>query len=79
MRFRDSDRQWHRWFAWHPVLDGNRRSLDGQSGKLDYIWLEWVERRRASGYEGAGLISKWVYRIPGKPLSGSRGVTGGRE
>lgn len=33
----DQQYKWHRYFAWFPVL------IDGE-----YIWLEWVERKRVS-------------------------------
>lgn len=47
--------QWHRWFAWHPVLtpDGLR-------------WLCWLERRWSSGREDRLSMeySAWEYRRP---------------
>jgi len=43
--------KWHRWFAWHPVRVGSR----------DCRWLEAVERRGYSCYDGIS----WEYRALG--------------
>lgn len=42
-------REWHRWFAWHPVC----------VGRSDSRWLETVERRRDWDRDGGF----WEYRI----------------
>jgi hypothetical protein len=45
--------EWHRWFAWHPVL----LRVDGE---LHLAWLQTVERM-TNRY---GSITKWRYRLP---------------
>lgn len=32
---------WHRWFAWYPVIAG--KTVDGKKIK---VWWDYVERRR---------------------------------
>ncbi len=52
-------RQWHRWFAWHPV------TVD----KGDTVWWDMVERRAVwlgGGYDGTGGY-RWQHRLP-RPL-----------
>src|SRR6187551_857681 len=48
---------WHRWFAWYPVMI----SIEG---KTDYwAWLEYIERKWKTGaYTGEG---QWRYRRAG--------------
>jgi len=36
-------KEWHRWFAWHPVVVPH----------VGMIWLEPVQRRMHSGYNGS--------------------------
>jgi len=38
----DADQEWHRWFAWHPVV---LQFLDTDTYRTRWVWLEFVERR----------------------------------
>ena len=40
-------REWHRWFAWHPVCT-----------TAGYCWLEYVERR---GEYIASYVDDWMW------------------
>jgi hypothetical protein len=53
MRWSDEDkRQWHKWFAWHPVF------LNDPNTEADVtIWLEPVWRKRIDG----NYWPYWVY------------------
>ena len=42
-------REWHTWFAWHPILIDN-----------SYIWLEFIERRLT--YEDVHNNTIYEYR-----------------
>jgi hypothetical protein len=45
--------QWHKWFAWHPVVVGTTKE-----GYRQWVWLEQVERHAdfyVDGYD-------WKYR-----------------
>jgi hypothetical protein len=44
--------QWHRWFAWHPVIVDYTRE-----GDAVVQWLEWVERKLIIHYQ-----NYWEYR-----------------
>lgn len=35
--------QWHRWFAWHPIVTEER----------EWIWLQCVQRRIQGNWEGS--------------------------
>ena len=46
--------EWHRWFAWRPVV------VVTEDGSENWVWLEIVERKwGASKYTGQ---RKWRYR-----------------
>ena len=49
--------EWHRWFAWHPVMAGS-----------GLVWLRTLERKRewfgGDMYAGAGPCWLWIYRQP---------------
>ena len=45
-------RQWHSWFAWHPV-----RLESGECA-----WLEWVERRGEPRWSWGEWFWYWEYR-----------------
>jgi hypothetical protein len=49
--YRIARRQWHRWFAWYPVL------VDDV-----LVWLETVERRTDVSL---ATTYKWEYRLRG--------------
>lgn len=49
--------KWHRWFAWHPVRIGSR----------DCRWLETIERRGDSCYDGWSFQYRAVQTQPGEP------------
>lgn len=44
-------RQWHRWFAWHPVRVASRSC----------VWLEWIERRYPHALVGhlSGMVIRF--------------------
>ena len=52
---------WHRWFAWHPVMIAIE-------GKTDYwAWLEYIDRKWKTGaYTGE---RQWRYRRAGSQSS----------
>ena len=57
-------RNWHRWFAWHPVRvylpDTKPFSFSEEAPPKTYYWLCWVERRsRSTDLFGCHL---WEYR-----------------
>lgn len=41
--------EWHRWFAWHPVIAGGC-----------WVWLETIYRRQAETF----MDSWWEYALP---------------
>jgi len=45
-------REWHRWFAWHPV----------EVADHDCRWLEWVECRGWPEEWGGEVRWNWEYR-----------------
>jgi hypothetical protein len=49
--------EWHRWFAWHPVVLPD--------GRLP--WLRWLERRDVSPPEPNWGID-YEYRLPARGL-----------
>ncbi len=59
-----SHSEWHRWFAWHPVVI----AIEGRSEY--WVWLEIVERKWGrSRYSGKG---KWRYRPAGSSNASHR-------
>ena len=46
---------WCKWFAWYPVSIEQR---------MEYVWLEWVERKRVYMYDFTRAEAFWVYRMP---------------
>lgn len=55
---RRAQRSWHRWFAWRPI-----RIAEG-----DCRWLEYVERRDRSCWDGYANLPTWDFRSDA-PLS----------
>lgn len=53
MRAPSAPQPWKRWFAWHPVQPGNRN---------EWVWLEWVERKRCYTFDHTRAWSYWEYR-----------------
>lgn len=47
--------QWHRWFAWYPVVVG-----ETVLGRKIKIWLEYVERMGSISYDWDGN-NYWRY------------------
>jgi hypothetical protein len=47
--------QWHRWFAWRPVI------VYDQAGRVRVAWLQDLERRWTLGTT-SGLGPRWIYR-----------------
>lgn len=64
MRGRNSD-EWDRWFAWRPVFVANDRNRLATSGQ--WVWFEWVWRKKAVGMEGNSPASLWAYRDGDSP------------
>ena len=50
-----SSMQWHRWFAWRPVI------IYSRAGRWRVAWLQDVDRRWSLGIT-SGLGPRWVYR-----------------
>ena len=66
-----NSRNWHRWFAWHPVRVYLPSPPIGPYGTdllppKTYHWLCYVERRN-TGFDGMGL-NLWEYR-PATPTT----------
>jgi hypothetical protein len=47
--------QWHRWFAWKPVMLGESSRCANKK-----IWLEWCERRLTDHFTDRGLFLRWL-------------------
>ena len=47
--------QWHRWFAWRPVI------VSQLGARLRIAWLRSVERRWTEGIT-SGVGPRWIYR-----------------
>lgn len=74
--------EWHRWFAWFPVVVKHRLGEE----MIRYIcWLETVKRKREcfGGYDGVYCI--WLYELEREELglppqpAGGAGATGGES
>jgi hypothetical protein len=48
-----SNMQWHRWFAWRPVV------IYSRAGNPQLVWLVDVERKRTLG-NTSGLEPRWI-------------------
>jgi len=46
---REAKKQWHHWYAWHPVRLNDRGP---------FVWLEYVQRK---GYEGTTGMTEPPY------------------
>ena len=44
---------WEKWFAWYPLQVGRTN---------EWVWMEWVERRRHYPFEHSRFGAFWVYR-----------------
>lgn len=55
MKLQTQDRkEWHRWFAWHPVWVNN-----------NFVWFETVQRRWIYNASSAGDSSGHSFDVPG--------------
>lgn len=56
----DPNRQWHRWFAWHPVVAQEPgRYTNYSTGAEFVVWLQPVMRRKMSNTE----LTWWLYEL----------------
>lgn len=39
----DKKKQWHKWFAWYPVVIS--KTFPGYSTCKHWAWFEWIERQ----------------------------------
>jgi hypothetical protein len=49
---------WRPFFAWRPIEVGDKLKCG-----TEWCWLEWLERKEVSAWEGAHAWSKWTYRF----------------
>jgi|GEM_PF-4700148 len=49
-------KNWHRWFAWYPVIIGQTGT--GEEEREVKVWLQYVERMK----EGLRRSNYWRYR-----------------
>jgi hypothetical protein len=54
-----SSMDWHRWFAWRPVV------AHGRTGRRQVVWLQYLERKWTLG-RTSGLGPRWIYRVSGR-------------
>lgn len=45
--------QWHKWYAWYPVIDNSRHI---------FVWLEVVNRRMLSERSDNVYSKIWIHR-----------------
>ena len=57
-----SEGEWHRWFAWYPVVVVTGRD------SAHWVWLEFIERKWRTSRRGSGRKHR-RYRLPGNSKS----------